>query len=381
MHLIITSYQRLGERFGAWELRRTQSRLLELHTTRQQRGLRSKIVSVETGMPERGITGVDPRDALAVRDLILLLDQEIGPLESVLIAGGPQIMPFHACADPLGEDERSIPSDHPYSVRDASSLLSDWAVARLPAESASVLLRLLLLANRAQHAVPRQLRKFFAYSSATWQTTSRLVLEEAGMIAPLVSAPPTGATSLDLQMLESADRIYCNLHGINDGPFWYGQATGSRGAVVVALRPQDVAALDMRGSVVVSEACFGAYADGYNFDESIAMRFLLRGASCFVGATALAYGAPCRRWPRLISLPPPFCAPRCGPASAPERHFSKRGATGCGTGSPAKGLSMKKRNEPCCRLGCTPIRLLSSPGINLYNSGCQGGFGRDSEDL
>jgi hypothetical protein len=292
MHLILTSYQRLGERFGARELRRVQSRLLELHNTRQQRGLRSKLVSVETGTPERGIAGVDPLDALAVRNQVLALDEEIGPLESVLIAGGPKIIPFHQCQDPLEEGTQFIPSDHPYSVRDNESLLSDWAVARLPAESASVLLRLLILATRAQRQTPRLPRKFFAYSTATWEIASRLVLEQAGIAAPLLIAPPVGATSLDLQMLESADRIYCNLHGINDGPFWYGQAMGTRGSVVVALRPQDVAALDMRGSVIVSEACFGAFAEGYDFDESIALRFLLRGASCFVGATALAYGAP-----------------------------------------------------------------------------------------
>jgi hypothetical protein len=292
MHLILTSYQRLGERFGAWELRRVQARLLELHNTRQQRGLRSKLVSAETGLPERGIAGVDPTDAVAVRDLVVRLDDEIGPLESVLLVGGPQVMPFHQCEDPLDDEDRAIPSDHPYSVRDEAQLLSNWAVARLPADQSSVLLRLLRLATRAHRVAPRPPRKFFAYTAATWQSASRMVLDQAGLSAPLLSAPPTGATNLDLQMLESADRVYCNLHGINDGPFWYGQATGARGSVVVALRPQDIAALDMRGSVVVSEACFGAYADGYDFDDSIALRFLLRGASCFVGATALAYGAP-----------------------------------------------------------------------------------------
>jgi hypothetical protein len=60
----------------------------------------------------------------------------------------------------------------------------------------------------------------------------------------------------------------------------------------VALRPADLAGLDLRGAVMISEACYGATLAGRDTDTSLALAFLACGAAGFVGATAISYGPP-----------------------------------------------------------------------------------------
>ena len=84
---------------------------------------------------------------------------------------------------------------------------------------------------------------------------------------------------------------YFNLHGKPDGRQWYGQSDPFLAAAYddfpVAMRRSDVSAAEPRGSVVVTEACYGAtLAAG-----SIATRFLRLGAAVLFGSTAMSYGA------------------------------------------------------------------------------------------
>jgi hypothetical protein len=61
---------------------------------------------------------------------------------------------------------------------------------------------------------------------------------------------------------------------------------------LAALRPSDLVGVDLRGAVMISEACYGAAIAGRNADTSLALAFLAAGAAGFVGATAISYGPP-----------------------------------------------------------------------------------------
>jgi hypothetical protein len=295
MHVLIVSSLRLTEQYGDLAARRVDRRLGSLVQARTQRGLPSLILDVERGLGEYDVAPADAGDARAVRAQLLSLADRVerrgGTLVSALLIGGPAILPFHRVGNPLADPDDAIPTDYLYGVREPGHLLTDWPVGRLPSgdESPESLLRLLAMAAWHHRGVPTATRRTFGYSTASWERASRLVYGALEARGPLLLSPPTSAETLDPQLLAGASTIYCNLHGVRGGPLWYGQGVNRR-QLVVALRPQDLDELPLVGATVCSEACYGAYSPDYDLDESLAMRFLTRGAACFVGATTIAYG-------------------------------------------------------------------------------------------
>jgi hypothetical protein len=227
-----------------------------------------------------------------VAALAQALERGGGALETLLILGGPEIVPFHAAPNPAAYDSDDVvPSDCYYGACNPHVLLPGWAVGRIPGAAGrdpSLLLR--LLEQAAQPPPPPDPQpKVFGYATALWRRSSAQVYAEIDRPERLLLSPPTLAINLDLSRLDRARLIYCNLHGVSGGPPWYGQS-GGHPALVVALRPSDLAGLDLRGAVVVSEACYGAAIDGRDEHSSLALAFMARGAAGFIGATAISYG-------------------------------------------------------------------------------------------
>lgn len=294
MHLLLTSQQRLTEHYQR-NARRVLAAITNLLAARQRNALESQLLLCEVGWPEHGIAGVAPEPAAisaqlhAVADM---LEQHGAALDSVLIVGGPEIIPFHRMPNPLPADsDPAISTDSGYAGR-AWQAGPEWAVGRLPgAAEASPRLLVRLLQNATQlHAQPiaTEPRRTFGYSAAVWQRSSAHVYAAVG-VAPLLISPPVVSATLDRSQLAGARLVYCNLHGVRDGPLWYGQ-NEHQASLFVALQPDDLRGLDMRGAVIVSEACYGATIEGRSPQTSLALAFLERGAAGFIGATALTYG-------------------------------------------------------------------------------------------
>lgn len=75
---------------------------------------------------------------------------------------------------------------------------------------------------------------------------------------------------------------------------FYGQPENSWGAATalpVALLPDQLTRPVIAGSMIISEACYGAELSGRTPANSIALRALANGAVAFVGATVNAYGS------------------------------------------------------------------------------------------
>lgn len=245
-------------------------------------------------MPRLGVLPavVTPETVAAqVAALAQALERTGDALESLLIVGGTEIVPFYAAANPTAYDgDDTVPCDCYYGACNPFALLPDWPVGRIPgtANDPGLLLRLLDYAARPAEP-PVQPRKIFGYATAVWQRSSARVYAEVDNPDNLLLSPPTLATNLDLQRLDGARLIYINLHGVREGPPWYGQPE-DHPALVAALRPADLAGLDLRGAVVFSEACYGAAIDGRDEQSSLALAFLAQGVAGFVGATAISYG-------------------------------------------------------------------------------------------
>jgi Peptidase family C25 len=297
LDLIISSRRRLREVYGAGGARRVGAALGRLLAARLARGAPTRLIWIEQGLPDLGVAGaaVEPEGiSQQLAALSAALGRSGARLESVLIAGGPDVVPFYEAPNPTPYDgDISVPGDSFYGASNPLELVPEWAVGRLPgAAGGDPALLLRLIEAAAAHRPPvDQAPKPFGYATEAWRRAAAEVYAEVPGAGLLLISPPALATTLDHTLLNGARRIYCNLHGVRDGPLWYGQPSDRR-ALVVALRPADLDGLDLGGAVVVSEACYGAAIAGRDEHTSLALAFLACGAAGFLGATAISYGPP-----------------------------------------------------------------------------------------
>ena len=297
MNLIITSRRRLREVYGAGGARRVDTALRRLLAARVARGVPTQLMRIEEGLPDVGLAGAAAEPMAISQQLAALaaaLRQGGTQLDSVLIVGGPDVVPFYEAPNPTPYDgDASVPTDSCYGASDPLELVSEWAIGRLPGATSgdpTLLLRLIEAATAHRPHTDRT-QKPFGYTTEAWRRAAAEVYAEVPGAGGLLISPPLLATTLDRTLLDGARRIYCNLHGVRDGPLWYGQPSDRR-ALVAALRPVDLVGLDLQGAVVVSEACYGAAIAGRDEHTSLALAFLARGAVGFLGATAISYGPP-----------------------------------------------------------------------------------------
>jgi hypothetical protein len=295
LNLIITSSGRLREVYGRRGERRVLAATARLITARADRGVASQLVLIEDGLADRGVAGAAVAPSAIAAQLAQLAQAfERGGerLQTVLIVGGPDIVPFHDAPNPTPYDgDESVPGDCLYGACNPFALLPEWAVGRIPGAAGGdpdLLLR--LLANAAAQPAASS-GKVCGYCTAMWRRSAAEVYAEIDRPERMLVSPPVVADTLDRARLDGARLVYCNLHGVRDGPPWYGQPEDQR-ALVTALRPHDLDGLDLRGAVVVSEACYGAAIGGRDEGTSLALAFLARGAAGFVGPTAISYGPP-----------------------------------------------------------------------------------------
>jgi hypothetical protein len=296
MNLIITSSAQLRAAYGRPGEGRVLAAIARLIAARAARGVASQLALIDEGLADLGIAGVAPEPA-AIAAQVAQVAQALGRagdrLESLLIVGGPAIMPFNMAANPTYYDgDAAVPSDCLYAARNPFALLPEWPVGRIPSAAGDDPELLLRLLDHAASAQPVDLlRKPFGYCTAAWRRSSAEVYAEIDAPERLLVSPPVVATTLDRARLDGARLLYCNLHGVIDGAPWYGQRQ-HESRLLLALRPADLIGLDLRGAVMISEACYGAAIAGRDTDTSLALACLAGGAAGFVGATAISYGPP-----------------------------------------------------------------------------------------
>jgi hypothetical protein len=296
LNLIITSSNQLRTAYGREGAQRVLAAISRLGAARAARGVASRLMLIEEGLADLGVAGaanVPASIAALVAQAAQALERAGDKLESLLIVGGPDIVPFNLAANPTFFDgDPVVPSDCLYGACNPYALLPEWPVGRIPSAAGGdpeLLLQLLEHAATAQLA--DRLRRPFGYATAAWRRSSAEVYAEIDAPEHLLLSPPITAETLDRARLDGARLLYCNLHGVLDGPPWYGQRRYTS-PLLPALRPADLAGLDLRGAVMISEACYGAALAGRDADTSLALAFLACGAAGFVGATAISYGPP-----------------------------------------------------------------------------------------
>lgn len=294
---------------------------------------------------------------LLITDLDARLARRGQCIGALLIVGGPEIVPFHRLPNPMDDQDADVPSDNPYACRDENYFVPEWPVGRLPGGGGSdarpILesLRRIRLAHEAALDHPSWLARLirriadwlgfssggsglqgvfgaavqpplsdpkvkarnrrsgsFGYTAAIWKAAAAQVFRPIGRAAGLQISPPLGfdgaeaAPVPDRRVPRPMGRLgYFNLHGIVDGPEWFGQCSGrdpkDTPEYPVALRPQDVLCAAASGDnpeiplVVFTQACYGLNVDSCPPEEAMAMSFLQSGSLAVVGSTCMAYGA------------------------------------------------------------------------------------------
>ena len=329
LYLIVSSRGALVAKYGRLGFEQLDSDLYRLkEAVRQHTGLGCALVYVdeEASGVGWGLKPVDARNPWQIKRLIDRVDDQVkargGVIRYVLIVGGDRIIPFHRLSNPVDDQDADVPSDNPYACRDTNYLIPERAVGRLPdgdSEGLGFLHALIETAADAHrrrmgpkglfgvlggqitglsHAIQaltpiRANGRGLGYSASIWRKASRAVFSVIGDDSQLRTCPPL--TYEGFRIMERPYFGYFNLHGIEDGPNWYGQRDTLFPAdyplFPLALRPQDLSAADYADSVIFTEACYGANIVGKNVRDAMALRFLEAQALAVVGSTKVAYGS------------------------------------------------------------------------------------------
>jgi len=279
-------------------------------------------------MTRMGLKPILAKDAwqvkLSLSDLDNFLQKQGEMIGALLIVGGPEIIPYHHLPNPTNDNDVDVPSDNPYGTIDENYFIPKWPVGRLPGEKGSdagILLSQIrsLIYQYAQKSkkskkAGKNISSIFTwildllsllnkkrskdqnlgYSAEIWKEASEEVYKTTGG-TELQLSPPLHSGNLPVNHSNGHKLGYFNLHGIKEGPNWYGQKDFSSPSTgpdyPIALSPGMFNDKVQSPKLVFSEACYGANIFEKHHEEAISLKFLDSGTKSFIGSTCIAYGS------------------------------------------------------------------------------------------
>lgn len=280
-------------------------------------------------MSQLGLKPTVATDAWKVKLSLADLDEALAKqgemIGALLIAGGPEIVPFHHLPNPTHDDDLDVPSDNPYGTIDENYFIPQWPVGRLPGEAGSDAGLLLYQIRHLIYQYEQRTKKglhpglslnsflgwfrqwltsiglpfnknhSLGYSAEVWQEASAGVYATVGRAKDLQLSPPQDSGTILLNNGQGQELGYFNLHGVKDGPHWYGQKNFSSDAAgpdyPIALSPSLFNEYIPAPTLVLTEACYGANVQDKRHEEAMSLKFLDSGTSAFIGSTCIAYGS------------------------------------------------------------------------------------------
>ena len=266
------------------------------------------------------------KNKLSLTDLDKALAARGEMISALLIIGGNDIIPFHQLPNPTDDTDPYILSDNPYATTDENYFVPQWPVGRIPDEDGNdagfLLEQIRFLSNEYAYklkskailsgslvaAILSSIASFFrqiitrrntddniGYVAEVWQMPSSEVFEVIGNSRRLILSPPNDFSTLIFKKHVNNKCAYFNLHGLQESPEWFGQRDLTQQSndleYPIALVPSQFSPETPAPEIVFSEACFGAWIQEKQADQSLALKFLATGTRCMVGSTGIAYGS------------------------------------------------------------------------------------------
>jgi tetratricopeptide (TPR) repeat protein len=279
-------------------------------------------------MAQLGLKPQITTDAWQVKSSLKELDEALSHqgemIGALLIIGGPEIVPFHHLPNPTHDNDLDVASDNPYGTVDENYFIPQWPVGRLPGESgpdAGLLLAqirdlLYRYEKRSKGAKSsnfnftsliswvfqlfsnldaKKNHKVMGYAAEIWQEAAKGVYRTVGKPKELILSPPTHSGTLVLNGSQGHQLGYFNLHGVKDGPNWYGQkdfsSQSSGPDYPIALSPTMFNEKQSSPELLLTEACYGANIIEKHHEEALSLMCLDSGTRTFIGSTCIAYGS------------------------------------------------------------------------------------------
>jgi hypothetical protein len=324
-YIVLSNRTPLIQSFGVDRFRRLDEALMSLvQSVRRRPGWSAYRLYMDdpATLEGFGIAPVDPGNAWQIKLRLADLDHELAKrgemIGALLIIGGHKTVPFHMLPNPTDDDDDSVASDNPYATTDENYFAPEWPVGRLPSDddlellvkqvrSATdaqlVAIRAVTPWMRVQLAVSAFLNRLLhrhvpalGYSASIWRRASLAVFRTIGDPAAMFTSPPVEAGALPAAAAVPTRLSYFNLHGIADGPEWFGQRDPLRDKEAdtefpVALRPEDVVNSGRAPRIVFTEACYGANVLDKSAETALCLKFLASGTHAIVGSTKVSYGS------------------------------------------------------------------------------------------
>jgi tetratricopeptide (TPR) repeat protein len=272
------------------------------------------------------VSGTDPwKLKLSLGDLDKALSKKGEMIGTMVIVGGPQVVPFHELPNPTDDFDEKILSDNPYGTLDSNYFVPEWPLGRLPGETGpdAGLLIEQLRCLIAHHNRSRRIKSLtegsifwpfvvivqgvmqalaagkaatnIGYTAAVWRRSSTAVFKPVGNPANIMVSPPEESKTIPGEKLLSSEVSYYNLHGMEDSGEWYGQRDPSEPTqgpdYPVALSPMQLKKNGHAPRVVFSEACYGGHILNKSGENALSLKFLSLGTQAVVASTCIAYGA------------------------------------------------------------------------------------------
>ncbi len=225
-------------------------------------------------------------------------------VEHVVLLGGNDLIPFFQLMNPVMDrrldPDSLVATDNPYAADpEAADQVSEWmcptgSLGRVcdggSAESFEKSIQNAIDSHKNASGKSGSL----AVVNREWEDASIPARNELPGPVDYRSSPAYRLTPNNAQDLASRV-LYFNLHGFDGDPAWksYDLALDQFLNVVV---PDSLGSGVLTGSVVVSEACYGAQIAGRTTANCCALRMHVEGARTFWGATGLAFGSVLQPW-------------------------------------------------------------------------------------
>ena len=289
--LIVTQRQPLEQMYATSGYQQIRSALSRLESPRD------KVLALDDPEELRPLELNTASSSDQIKGTIRTLAMQVPSLvDSVLLVGGGQVVPFFSILNPVTDrnvdPDPVVLTDNPYGS--AADALEEYLAPSLPVG------RLAVRDGAALGEFESAVQSLINRPPRAGQNGAAIFVNDdwigySQRVATALPGPQTWHVSpgyvADSSSEEDAgfQTLYFNLHGFNGDSDWKGYSTVQR-QFVPAVNPGFIDRAFVAGALAFAECCYGAQIAGRSAQNSCALKFVQAGAT-FIGATGLAFGS------------------------------------------------------------------------------------------